>query len=236
MDKATFIIFIIIFAGVVLYFVPIFARVAGVPVVGNIIHEPARILYSFDGGGTIQEGHIVSGGLFQDSRANITSFSFDLSDMNLVYAGTAGNGLLISDDGGKNWYAWSDPKHIISSEAIIEDVFVLNPSRIVVVIKGTKTHIVYETMDGMKTVHELAHFVTKDEVSLKTFVENGLGLKKENVVYAPTSERMQFALAAVSSNPKNDIITSLHEKGIVAGLVGIDPYNNQHIIIGRSQY
>ncbi|MBI5420875.1 MAG: hypothetical protein HZA35_01005 [Parcubacteria group bacterium] len=234
MDKALFIIFFIVGVGTVLYFTPFLVGGLGFKVNNNIIREPANIFYSFDGGKTIREGE-VRVGVFGRPNPEITSFAFDPSDAEIVYAGTRGGGMVMSDDGGRSWYGFSDPKQVIASNDIVEDVFVPAPDRIVVVIHKAGTYVVYETMNSMKTVHELARFKEKDTSSLETFLVSGLELRRENVSIAKTPERMQLALAAVIQTSGDTLTSTFGEMGISMGVVAIDPLNRSHIIIGRSK-
>ncbi len=232
MDRALFIIFFIIGVGVFLYFMPFLAGGLGFKVSNNIIREPANILYSFDGGKTIKEGEIHMG-VFGKPNSEITSFAFDPADAEIVYAGTSGGGMIMSDDGGRNWYGFSDPRRVIASNEVIEDIFIPTSYRIIVVAHKAEGRVVYETMNGMKTVHELARFKEKDTSLLEKFLTDELRVAKKNVSVAKTPEHMQLALAAVVQTPGDTFATVLQKMGLGAGVVAINPYNSSHIIIGR---
>jgi|GEM_PF-7035500 len=238
MDRAASIIFFIIGIGVILYFVPFLAEGLGFKVSGNIVRGPVAILYSFDGGKTIKEGEIHTG-VFGGSNFDVTSFAFDPIDAEIVYAGTKGGGMLMSDDGGKNWYGLSDPKRVIAPDESIENIFVPAPYRMIIVAHKTGSRVVYETMNNMKTVHELARFKESNSASLETFLVGELELLRENVglpakaSIAKTPERIQLALAAATQTRDDDIAIILEEMGIKAGVVAVDPRNGGHIIVGR---
>jgi len=69
----------------------------------------------------------------------------------LVYAGTQGNGVLRSDDGGKTWRAAGPAGRIVKSLAV-------SRTKPGVVYAGTKPALVFVSRDGGQTWEELAGF------------------------------------------------------------------------------
>ncbi len=229
MDRAAKVVMFVVIAGVVLYFVPFAAKVVGFEVSHDVVRVPASILYSFDGGTTFHEGVVRTAGILDSQDFNVTSFAFDPVEEGIVYAGTAGNGILISDDGGKNWYAWSDPKHVFSRSGVFEEIFVPTSSRVLVLEKRGREYVVLESTNAMKTARELVRFSALK--AAHDYLFNRLGLRRDSVIAQDQNKRL--VSAATQEQVGAGIFLSLREKGVIPEVVGINPKDAKHVLVGR---
>lgn len=155
MEKAKQILILVILCGVALYFLPTALNVLGIS--AHSADKAGIIALSYDGGKTFQASAVHA-----SASTNIIDIVRSGTDARMLYAAT-NRGLLLSKDGGLNWYPYSDLEHAVDSGAYVYDILVnpASPREVYVALsKGTRG-AVYVTRDNFFTLTRVFEENTK---------------------------------------------------------------------------
>lgn len=195
MEKAVAVIMFTVFLGIALYALPLFVAA---PV--GISRSSGVLAVSMDGGVSF-----APAALHAPRNPDIIVIDSQPAG-SLLFAGSTG-GLLVSKDGGKNWYQWNDLEKQIDDRTAVYDIM-RNPSRpgeAYVAAFGRGTGAVYRTTDNFFTLAKIWDAAEKAPYALAA---DGaylyLGLSDGRVLRYRFSDG-QFQSIAVLGSPVVDI-------------------------------
>ena len=195
MEKAVAVIMFTVLLGIALYALPLFVAVPA-----GISRAPGALAVSADGGQSF-----VPAVLHAPRNLDITVIDSQPAG-GLLFAGSTG-GLLVSKDGGKNWYPWDDLEKQIDNRTAVYDI-ARNPSRpgeAYIAAFGNGAGAVYRTTDNFFT---LTRIWDAEEKAPYALAADGthlyLGLSDGRVVRYRFSDGQFQGIAALGS-PVSDL-------------------------------
>lgn len=181
--------------GMAFYALPLFLNPSS-----GVFMATGAIAVSTDGG-----GNFVSAAVHAPRNPDITVIDSNLRD-GLLFAGSSA-GLLVSKDGGKNWYQWSDLEKRVDDRTAVYDI-VRNPGRpgeAYLAAFGRGAGAVYRTTDNFFTLTKIWDYETLAPYALAADGANlYLGLSDGRVLRYGFGDGAFRGIAALGS-PVSDL-------------------------------
>ncbi|MBI4119225.1 MAG: hypothetical protein HY456_00070 [Parcubacteria group bacterium] len=226
-DKAFLFILILILAAVVIY--ALTASDVSLSAIGSGFSSKTGggpFAVSFDGGTTFLQPTLHRAA---QNGIDVYDIEHSPSDNRVVYAGT-NHGILVSNDGGSNWYPYSDPAQEIDDQTVVYRI-TINPIRqnqIFISAFGNGNGHLYETDNGFLNLTKIAEF--KNIAAYAASISGDalyLGLSDGRLFQYSLSDRTFKSLAALGSpiaditaNSSDRIYVATKKSGVFAAING----------------